>query len=233
MQRKYRHLFFDLDRTLWDYENNASEALNEIYHAYNLVTIFAGFSNFHLTFTKHNNDLWKEYREGKVHKDILRTLRFERTLLDYESINPSLAIELNNDFLEISPRKPHLIPGAIQLLEYLIKMRYNLYIITNGFTKIQLLKMETSGLTGYFDKIFTSENTRSNKPQRAIFEHAVTSVNARKLQSIMIGDDLETDIIGARNFGIDQVYFNPEGISHNEKITYEISELTELLKIFA
>ena len=233
MQRKYRYLFFDLDRTLWDYDNNASEALNEIYQAYSLGIIFAEFSNFHLAFTKHNNDLWKEYREGKVHKDILRTLRFERTLMDYNSINPKLAIELNNDFLELSPRKLHLIPGAIQLLEYLRKMRYNLYIITNGFTKIQLLKMETSGLMGYFDKIFTSENTRSNKPQRAIFEHAVTSVNARKLQSIMIGDDLEADIIGARNFGIDQVYFNPERISHNEIITYEISELKQLIKIFA
>lgn len=233
MRHKYRHLFFDLDRTLWDYDNNAYEALHEIYHTYGLHSIFDEFNNFHQTFTRHNNELWKDYREGVVHKDIVRTLRFERTLMDYGTSNPVLAIQLNKDFLEISPRKTHLIPGAIELLDYLKIKQYNLYIITNGFTKIQILKMETSGLMSYFQKIFTSENTSSNKPHRAIFENAITSVNARKLDSIMIGDDLEVDIIGARNFGIDQVYFNPEKTCHNEKITYEISKLAELLEILA
>jgi putative hydrolase of the HAD superfamily len=244
MRRKYRHLFFDLDRTLWDYDQNSSEALSEIYQSYGLQAIFDSFGNFHKTFIRLNNELWKEYRDGKIHKDLVRHLRFEKTLMEFGTSDPDLAKKLNNDFLEISPRKPHLVDGAIELLEMLQKERYGLYIITNGFTEIQLLKMETTGLTGYFHKIFTSENTRSNKPHRAIFEHAVTSVNAKKVESLMIGDDLEADIAGARNFGIDQVYFNPEKIPHSENstkevpyvqnlklVTYEITELNQLYRI--
>ena len=231
MKRNYRHLFFDLDRTLWDYDQNSSEALFEIYQSYGLLAIFENFGNFHKAFIRYNNQLWKEYRERKIHKDQVRHLRFEKTLMEYGTADTGLANKLNNDFLEISPRKPHLVPGAIELLELLQKKRYGLYIITNGFTEIQLLKMESTGLMKYFQKIFTSENSKSNKPQRAIFEHAVTSVNAKKKESLMIGDDLEADIIGARNFGIDQVYFNPERIAHSEKITLEITQLNQLYRI--
>ncbi len=231
MNNRYRHLFFDLDRTLWDYDSNAMEALQEIYNSYKLEGVFDEFENFHCSFTKHNDELWKEFRLGKVHKDVLRTLRFEKTLFDYGTINSDLAIELNNHFLEISPRKTRLIDGAIDLLEYLRSKPYSLYIITNGFTKIQLLKMESSGLDVYFKKVFTSENTSSSKPHNDIFRQAVTSVNARKNESLMIGDDLETDITGARNYGIDQVFFNPLIVSHNHKTTFEITKLDQLREI--
>jgi putative hydrolase of the HAD superfamily len=106
-----------------------------------------------------------------------------------------------------------------------------LYVLTNGFTQIQELKMESSGLNVYFEKMFTSENTRSYKPKRSIFEYAVKSVNARKVESLMIGDDLEADIIGAREFGMDQVFFNPAKMAHNESVTYEISDLLALKNI--
>jgi putative hydrolase of the HAD superfamily len=120
-----------------------------------------------------------------------------------------------------------LIPNAKYILKYLIK-NYSLYIITNGFMDVQLAKIKNSGLSGYFKKIFTSEHARSSKPNRGIFEYALKSVNARKKESLMIGDDLEIDIKGAREFGIDQVYFNPSGIRHNDRLTYEIHSLLEL-----
>lgn len=121
MKQKYRHLFFDLDRTLWDYDHNSKEALLEIYQTYGLHAIFVDFDNFHKSFSRHNNELWKGYREGTVHKDVVRTLRFERALFDFGTSDPDLANKLNHDFLEISPRKTHLIPGTIELLDYLKK----------------------------------------------------------------------------------------------------------------
>jgi putative hydrolase of the HAD superfamily len=158
-------------------------------------------------------------------------LRFERVLKDFEVTDNGLAHQLNNDFIAISPVKAKLIPGTIEVLDYLKSKHYNMYIITNGFLNIQQIKIETSGIAGYFLKMFTPENIGKVKPHRAIFEYAVKSVNARKSQSLMIGDELETDILGARNFGIDQAYFNPRSIKHSEKVTYEFTGLLDLMDL--
>jgi len=224
----YRHLFFDLDCTLWDFKTNSGEALFEIFETYQLHQVFTEFENFRNAFVKHNDLVWKDYREGKIHKDVLRVLRFQRTLEDYQVNDNDLAQQLNKDFIAISPAKATLISGTIEILEYLKSKQYIMHIITNGFLNIQQIKIEASGIGRYFTKVFTPEAAGQIKPHRAIFEHAVKSVNARKSQSLMIGDELETDIVGARNFGIDQVFFNPGAIKHNEKVTYEISDLLEL-----
>jgi putative hydrolase of the HAD superfamily len=224
----YHHLFFDLDCTLWDFKTNSGEALFEIYETYQLQPIFGEFDHFRNAFVKHNEGVWKDYREGKIHKDKLRIQRFERALKDYEVTNFELAQQLNEDFIAISPAKAKLIPGTIEVLEYLKRKRYLMYIITNGFLNIQQIKIQASGIDRYFLKVFTPEIIGQIKPHRAIFEYAVKTVNARKAQSLMIGDELETDIIGAHNFGMDQVFFNPGSIKHSEKVTYEISNLLEL-----
>lgn len=232
MQPKtYKHLYFDLDRTLWDYETNAREAIQEVFEQFDLTPVFESVNNFWDSFDKYNDTLWSQYQKGIIKKEVLRVRRFELALLDYNTKNKKLAAKLNDAFLHISPRKPGLVPGAGEVLEYLKSKDYHMYILTNGFTKIQELKMESAGLNPYFEKMFTTENTKSQKPKRAIFEHALKSVHARKAESLMIGDDLEVDIIGARNFGMDQVYFNPAGRSHNERVTYEILELLELKNI--
>lgn len=231
MQSAYRHIFFDLDRTLWDYDRNSTEALHEIFESFQLDKICMDFNRFHSFFERYNDEVWKAYREGRMHKDLVRTVRFEKTLEMFGIVDKEMAASLNAKFLEISPRKPHLLPGTLELLQYLTEKRYQLYIITNGFTGIQRIKMDTTGLLGFFNQVFTSENTASNKPNRGIFEKAVTAVNAKKNQSLMVGDDLEVDIIGARNFGMDQVFFNRYNISHKEKVTFEIQELSELTLI--
>lgn len=229
--KKYRNLYFDLDRTLWDYETNASEALSEIFQNFDLAPIFGSYVNFRMAFAKHNNALWSDFQKGKLKKETIRVRRFELALLEYSTINNKLAGELNDVFLTTSPRKAKLVPDTNEVLDYLRSKSYRLYILTNGFTQIQELKMKSSGLNLYFEKMFTSENTRSYKPKRSIFEYAIKSVNAKKVESLMIGDDLEADIIGAREFGIDQVYFNPGKSVHNEKITYEIHDLISLKNI--
>jgi putative hydrolase of the HAD superfamily len=229
--RKYKFLFFDLDCTLWDYENNAAKALEIIFVEYQLDQYFKNSKQFIELFAKYNDLLWNEFREGRIHKEILRIKRFEMCLYDVAIENRELAMSLNNVFLELSPKSAGLMPGAIEILNYLKDKKYQLYIITNGFTQIQEMKMRYSGLEAYFEKMFTSENVGSNKPNRAMFEYAIKSVNALKKQSLMIGDDLKVDIVGAKKFGIDQVFYNPKKIPHTEKVTFEIEDLLELKNI--
>lgn len=229
--KKYQFLFFDLDRTLWDYENNAAAALHQLFANYNLQKYFPEFAVFINLFSKYNDFLWEEYREGRVHKDVLRILRFELCFKELGFEEPDLSRILNSDFLDISPKSSRLIPGTLEVLDYLKSKKYKLYIITNGFTQIQEVKMKYSGLDNYFDKMFTSENVGSHKPSKEMFDYCIKSVNAKKRESLMIGDDLKVDIIGARNNHIDQVYYNPEGIEHTEKVTYEIRNLLELKTI--
>jgi putative hydrolase of the HAD superfamily len=229
--KKYRNIYFDLDRTLWDYENNAAEALSHLFQKYLLEKYFIGFDYFKNLFSKYNDFLWEEYREGRVHKDILRVLRFELCFKEVGFNEPGLSAALNDEFLEISPKSDRLMPGTLELLNYLKNKNYRLFIITNGFTQIQETKMKYSGLDIYFEKMFTSENVGSHKPNRDMFEFCIKSVNARKKESLMIGDDLKTDILGAKGFGIDQVFYNPDRLPHVEKVTYEIRHLSELKEI--
>lgn len=231
MNLKYQHLFFDLDRTLWDYDKSAAMALSFLYDKYKLSQYFESQSLFINIFSKYNDFLWIEYREGRVHKDNLRVMRFELCFKEVQAHCPDLYEPLNAEFLHICPRSGFLIPGAIELLDYLIAKHYNIYIITNGFTQIQDIKIRHSGLDKYFKKVFTSESASSKKPQREMFEHCIKSVNAKKSQSLMIGDDWDVDIVGAANFGIDQVYFNPEQLPVPSPVTYQIRDLLELMRI--
>ncbi len=228
--KKYKNIYFDLDRTLWDFDSNAKETFQDIYEKHELHKIFNSFDNFYNTYVKHNERLWKIYRDGKIRKSVLAFKRFALTLEEFGVKDEDLAKIIGQDYIEISPTKKRLFPGTYETLEYL-KIKYNLYIITNGFNEVQFTKLKNSKLDTFFKKIFTSENAGAQKPNAKIFEHALKSVNARKKESVMIGDDLDTDIIGAKKFGLDQVYFNPQGKKHSEDITHEITSLKELLNI--
>ncbi|MDK2978460.1 MAG: putative hydrolase of the superfamily [Bacteroidales bacterium] len=228
--KKYKHIYFDLDRTLWDFDSNAKETFQDIYEKHELHKIFNKFDNFYHTYVKHNERLWKIYRDGKIKKSVLAFKRFALTLEEFGVKDEGLAKIIGQDYIEISPTKKRLFPGTYETLEYL-KNKYNLYIITNGFNEVQFTKLKNSKLDTFFKKIFTSENAGAQKPNAKIFEHALKSVNARKKESVMIGDDIDTDIIGAKKFGLDQVYFNPLGKKHSEDITHEITSLKELQNI--
>ncbi len=133
-------------------------------------------------------------------------------------------------YLEICPTQPHVIPHAHEILSYL-KDKYTLHIITNGFDDVQHQKLYSAGIHHYFDQIITSDKSGSRKPQRSIFEYALAAAGASEECSIMIGDNLGTDIIGAREASIDQVYFNASRSKHSEPVTYEIQHLAELRNI--
>jgi putative hydrolase of the HAD superfamily len=142
-------------------------------------------------------------------------------------VDDELAEKIGDEYLDISPTKTLLVPHAREILEYL-HTAYQLHIITNGFLTTQLVKMKNCRLEKYFSSLTTSEVVGHNKPRPEIFHHALSSANARKKESLMIGDDLEVDILGARKFGIDQVFLNRDRVIHDDPVTYEINSLMAL-----
>ena len=227
----YTYIFFDLDRTLWDFEANALETFGELFTKYKLYSICNDFHSFHEEYRKINRKLWKQYRDGQIKKEILKYKRFYLTLKEFGKDDVELAKKLGEDYVHLSGEKTRLFPYTHEALSYL-KEKYNLFIITNGFEEVQFKKINNCNLEQYFRKIITSEKAGVQKPNKQIFEYALEEAGATKDKSIMIGDDIEGDIRGAKKFGIDQVYFNPNQKPHNDEVTYEITTLKELMNIF-
>lgn len=227
-----KHIFFDLDRTLWDFEINSYETLLEICNKYNLKELgIKSYIEFIKKYKKINERLWKMYRVDEISQKDLRRERFQKTLELYNIRNIDLSEKIGKDYIEICPRKTKLFPETIEILNYL-RSKYHLHIITNGFHKTQHVKLEFSNLTPYFNQVITSEQVGVKKPHHKIFEFALYKANAISEESVYIGDDLEVDILGCQNCGIDGVYFNPKKIEHQENPKYEISCLSELKKLF-
>lgn len=227
-----KHLFFDLDRTLWDFEKNSETALNILFDQLELEKQIRSFRTFHTTYKKINAELWFLYSKGEVTKEDLRTKRFERTLLNFNVDNLELAKKMGDGYIEISPYQTNLFPHAIETLESLKKDDYKLHIITNGFKEVQFIKLKNSGLIDFFDVILCSEEVGKTKPNPEVFQFALNKANAVKKESLMIGDDYHADIIGAEKFGIQSILFDPknkhkEG-SHDWKIKH-LKEIPELI----
>jgi len=230
---KYRHLFFDLDHTLWDFEANSKATLRELHTALQLDERGVNdFDLFHKNYLQHNEKLWERYRNGYIKQEELRIKRMWLSLLDFKIADDQLAQELSIRFLDLLPTRTILFPYTKEILEYLTRKGYILHLITNGFEKTQHSKLMYSGLSSFFKEVITSEGSGSLKPSKEIFEFALQKTNARPDESIMIGDSIEVDILGAINAGIDQVYVNHLGIEPEIKPTYTVNSLKELERIF-
>ncbi len=229
---KYRHIFFDLDHTLWDFESNAKFTLRELHATLKLSEL--GIDDFELFFARyndHNDKLWDRYRKGFIKRDELRLKRMRLTLLDFKVANETLAKTMDTQFLDMLPTRTILFPHTKEILEHLQAKGYQLHLITNGFEVVQHNKLKHSGLTGYFKQVITSEASNSLKPHREIFEYAFDKTGARPDTSIMIGDDIEADIKGAQNAGIDQVFVNHKNHPGKVDATHTIYSLKELENI--
>jgi len=228
---KYKHIFFDLDHTLWDFNRNSEETLEELFEIYSLKELgINAFQDFLKTYRKVNDKKWELYRNNKISKADLRATRFHDTLLAFEIDHPELAQKIDEEYIAKSPFKTHVFPHTHKVLNYLAA-KYEMHIITNGFSEIQDIKLTHAKLKSYFTHKITSESIGVNKPDPKIFTHALRLANVHRKEALMIGDNLAIDIIGARNVGIDQVYFNPDKKTHQVKVTHEIQSLDELLKI--
>lgn len=224
---KYKHLFFDLDGTVWDFKHNSQEVFKEIFSKPELHIVLEDFEKFKRAYQLHCDKLWARYRDGKIEKHELRFQRFYLTIREFGLSGRSLAQKIDNEYIRLSPTKTRLIPHTIEVLEYL-SSKYRLYILTNGFNEVQFPKLDNSKLSKYFTGVITSETVGYLKPRPEIFNYALHLTKARKSESLMIGDDLEVDIIGAMNYGIDQVYLNLSAATSPKVSTYEINSLLEL-----
>lgn len=229
--KPYSYLFFDLDRTLWDFESNARITLSDLFYEYELDRHFPSFDEFHMIYRTHNERLWAEYRNGRLDKKMLRSLRFKLTLNAAKLRNDELASLLDTRYIADSPTKTALMPHTLELMDYLMSKGYSMSIITNGFNEVQWIKLKACGLEKYFVDMHTSENIGFQKPDPRAFEFALQKAGCKPSQVLMIGDDFEVDIVGAKNAGIDQVYYNPTNINCQFNPTYEIKDLLDLKSI--
>ncbi|MCX6274255.1 MAG: YjjG family noncanonical pyrimidine nucleotidase [Bacteroidetes bacterium] len=230
--KKYSHIFFDLDNTLWDFDRNSSETLYELYEKYKLADLgIKSPEHFIGKYQERNAMMWEQYRLGKIDKDTLRNKRFEFTFWDLgiEAVE-KISAQMSDDYVSAAPKRNHLFPDAFEVLEYLHE-KYVLHIITNGFHEAQFVKLDGTGIRKFFRNIIISEHVGYKKPDVNIFYYAVDSAKTKAEECIMIGDGLEVDVLGAQNAGWDAIYFNPKRIGHSEIITHEIAALAELKDI--
>lgn len=232
MPQTYKHLFFDLDHTLWDFDKNSELTLLHLYTEYKLAARTTDdFIEFRDCFNFHNDRLWARYRSGYIKREELRWKRFWLTLLDFKVGDTALAHELSSAYLEMLPTQTLLMPHAKEVLDHCSR-KYTLHLITNGFENTQWMKLQYSGISSYFKEMITSEKSNCLKPHTDIFDYALKATGGTINDSIMIGDALEIDIKGAYNAGWDQVYYNPARLEHDHTPTHEVECLSKLLEIF-
>jgi len=221
---KIKHIFFDLDHTLWDFEANSNIAFETIFQKNNVGIDLAKFLNYYKGI---NENYWRLYRNEKISKEELRVGRLRDTFTKInQKFDYALIDRLSVDYIEVLPNNNLLFDGAHEILEYL-NPKYKLHIITNGFNEVQYKKLDNSGLSKYFDKIITSEDAGVKKPNPKIFNYSLELAEANSSESIMIGDNWEADVMGAIDNGIDAIYFNYEKNSVGENIK-SVNDLIEL-----
>ncbi|MBL7951257.1 MAG: YjjG family noncanonical pyrimidine nucleotidase [Flavobacteriales bacterium] len=228
--KRYTHLFFDLDHTLWDFETNSRETLRELYDTEHLADRgIPDAAEFIDTYEEINQALWKRYESGHLDRHVLRVLRFRNTLLRHGLKDEELAVRLGRDYLALSPKRSTLFPGAKKLLCDLAE-RYRLHIITNGFEEVQHVKLASSGIQEHFDLVLTSEKAGARKPDPRIFAAALKRTKATAEGSLMIGDSVPADMEGARSAGWDHAHFAPNG-GGDASATYVLGRLDDLRAI--
>lgn len=229
--KKYSHVFFDLDHTLWDFESNNRLTFDEILDKYKLYgPVIANLDAFMEVYTPHNKMLWDLYKEGKIEKSFLSYRRFELSLQHFGFDDIELAKTMAADYIRISPTKTILMDGTIGVLSYL-QSKYMLGLITNGFDEIQFVKIMHAGLKHFFPIVVTSEQAGCKKPDPGIFAYTLAKADASAEACIYIGDDPETDVVGAKKAGIDQVLltfgktFKETGATHTIESLHQLKEI--------
>lgn len=219
-------IFFDLDHTLWDFDKNSEMTFNRIFKEKSLNINTADFIDKYVPI---NQACWKLYQHDKITHQELRynRLKFSFDALNYEISDEDIDL-IANEYIDLLTENNHLFDGAIEVLEYL-KPKYKLHIITNGFAQVQDKKINNAALGGYFSTITNSELAGVKKPNSIIFDYALNLAQTTKENSIMIGDDLDADVNGALNAGLDAIFFNDKKIEAPTNFK-QINHLLELKK---
>jgi putative hydrolase of the HAD superfamily len=232
--RLYTDLFLDFDDTLYDTHGNAVIALHELFETLQLVQYFADPEVFYDEYWKANIDLWTRYTKEEITRDYLIVERFRRPLSFGKGLDPTeeYCLKASDLFLDYCSSKPGLVEGAHELVDYLKNKGYRMHICSNGFHELQYKKLRACGLFDYFDTIILSEDAGANKPSKQFFDYALQKSGAVKAKTLMIGDNFNTDILGAKQAGFDTAYFNrfPD-YPAPEPATFEVTNLSQLMDI--
>ena len=224
----YKHIFFDLDHTIWDFDTNSRLTLQELFEEHHLQERGIDlFERFYKVYVAINSQYWARYHKGDIKKEKMRVGRFNDSLRYFGIQDWALASALSEAYMTRSPYKTQLFANALVTLDYLSK-KYPLHLITNGFSEVQYIKLKESGIQHFFQYIFISDEVGFQKPAPEIFLHALAKTACLPQDAIMIGDNMNTDIMGAMSVGIDQIYFNPRGQRVRDQPTYIIHDLMEL-----
>ncbi|WP_299115242.1 YjjG family noncanonical pyrimidine nucleotidase [uncultured Winogradskyella sp.] len=228
MSNTIKHIFFDLDHTLWDFDKNSGLTFEKIFGMHH---IDVGLKDFLNVYEPINFQYWKLYREEKITK---AELRYGRLKDAFDKIGVSISDELihvlSEDYITYLSSFNHVFDGTHDVLNYLSE-KYELHIITNGFEEAQENKMKASNLKQYFATITNSEMVGVKKPNPKIFNFALDLANARAENSIMIGDNLEADIQGAIDVGIDAIHFDYSNTNKTNRFK-QITHLARLKELF-
>ena len=222
-----KHLFFDLDRTLWDFDRNSETTIRQILKNENIEAQVNGFEAFHAIYVKKNANLWRKYGKGEITKENLRYERFKVSLEHFFKPDSDLVKRIGDAYVELSPQQIQLLPNTKEILSELKDIGFKMHIITNGFSEVQHIKIANCGLRDYFQEIICSEAIGKNKPDPEIFQFALKLAKASAENSIMIGDDYYADISGANQIGMQAILFK-NGNAANYSYENTIGNLNEL-----
>lgn len=231
----YSDLFIDFDDTLYDTRGNAIIALFELFEARKWADNFPTPKVFFDSYWKTNVDLWRQYANGEIDRDFLMVERFRRPLSVGKGLNPTreYCLDVSDQFLELCSVKPGVVEGAHELMDYLKSRGYRMHLCSNGFHEVQYKKLRSCGLMDYFDTIVLSEDAGANKPSQVFFDYALRTTGAKKENTLMIGDNYDTDILGAMNAGLDTMLFNrwQKDFMPLKKPTFSVNALKEIMTI--
>lgn len=227
----FEYIFFDWDNTLWDFSLNSKLSLIEVYEKFDLKFLCSSSDEFLNVYHKINDNLWADYRNGKISKDFLIKSRFNDTFNHFGYENIELSLKCNDYYLEATVDKTAMVDGAVEILNMLSKRGKKLYVVTNGFNEVQHRKIRNSGVSHLFDKIIISDMAGALKPSKEFFDYAFKTTGADKEKSLLIGDDPQADIAGAALYGLKSVYFNRFSIPCAYPHDFEINSLSRLSEI--
>lgn len=230
--KNIRHIFFDLDNTLWDHRKNAYLTLQEIFEREGVKKKYdLEFEDFHREYFTINENLWAKIRDGEIDKEYLRNHRFYDSFMFFGIDDIELSMKFEHNFLDAILNYNELVIGSFELLEYLSNKGYILHILSNGFKEVTYRKAELSGIKGYFKNIISADEIDIRKPSPEIYQYALDKADAKKEESIMIGDDWIADVQGALSFGMKAIFFDVFNDNYEENGFISIKKLSEIQDI--